>query len=136
MIWLCRASGRAESSSASDTPSISGICASSRISGQGGPSAARRSASPALSTQLGISPIWRSMVSSRRRLVLLSSTTSTRWLLKRPGGALPEAVAFRPSSGRVKANSLPAPGWLSTISSPPIRLARRAEMVNPSPVPP
>lgn len=51
------------------------------------PFAVRLNASPALLTQVGVRPIWRSMVSSSRRLVLLSSTTSTDSPLKRATGA-------------------------------------------------
>ena len=128
IIWLCRASGKTESSSAGirrPYPASAHPAGSAAMAGLRRPG---RNASPALSTQIGISPIWRSMASSRRRLVLLSSTTSTRWLVEATQRALPETAAFEPSSGRVKANSLPAPAGSPPSTRRPSGRTGQAEM--------
>ena len=93
-------------------------------------------AEAASATATGCMPQLASCVSSTRRLVALSSTTSTL----RPGergrqDSVSEAAGPRAGQGSNQ-NLLPAPGSLSRPISPPMTSVRRREMARPSPVPP
>ena len=80
-----------------------------------------------------------SIPSRIRRLVWLSSTTSTRTPRNTSGGAgLPTFTSLWSAicSRTVKWKSLPRPSSLSTQIRPPIIRTRRFEIVSPSPVPP
>jgi hypothetical protein len=123
-------------------PSISGIIASVSNSGYGSPAAAaRRSSTIAAgpsSIPVGFAPHTRSMPVSTRRLVALSSTTSTR----RPCnfGDVAAVVSVASDSARAKFaskwNVLPRPASLSIAIRPPIKATSRDEIVRPRPVPP
>ncbi len=80
---------------------------------------------------------WASVSSSTRRLVSLSSTTSTRSPRTRaPSGRARCFGAAAVPKRTSKWKRLPRPGALSTWSRPPIAATRRAAIESPRPVPP
>jgi hypothetical protein len=119
-----------------------GICASSSNRWNGldtrrAPSIAAKAAG-APSTSVGSSRQLDSISPMMRRLVALSSTTSTRRPRSREGSTPPfsPGSALASSSRTVKWNVLPAPGWLSTHTRPFISLVSCEVIASPSPVPP
>src|SRR6266852_4884123 len=125
-----------------EKPSISGICMSLSTNWKGNPwlcasCSARKPASALISNWCFI-PHRLSVSPRMRRLVELSSTTSTRtspscsgWTLLLSAGRLFDTRAWA-----VKWKVLPLPGWLSTHIFPPMSPTKREEIVRPSPVPP
>ena len=123
-------------------PSMPGMWASSSTSGNALPAAAARpraaSAASPPSTADGRIPQLPSTSSRMRRLVALSSTTSTGRSRSRSGRAA-DGRATGPSARpnrAVKWKVLPLPTVLSTQIRPPIICTSCEEMARPRPVPP
>ena len=142
MIEAPVSSGSRAIASVTMKPSISGIIASRSTSRYGRPAVtARRSsvrAARPVSTHVGTASQSRNVSASTRRLVALSSTTSTGAFRSVAGGQANERSRepWYCSKTMSKKNSLPLPGWLETPMVPPIIATRRAEIVSPNPVPP
>ena len=129
----CRASAR---------PSISGMCMSRIARSNASPASSQRSASARRSRRPRTAcPTCRSAAASTRRLVALSSTTSTR--LPSSSGCTPTKSRCRAAGSSavgaaiVNRNVEPLPGpSLSAHMRPPISSARRLLIARPRPVPP
>ncbi len=135
-------SGSARIRSVRANPSIPGIMMSIRATAKGcARRAATRSTSRATgpaSTVVGRAPQWIRISSRIRRLVALSSTTSTGRPPKRGWTCSPRHVSTSGwgSKRAVKWKVLPRPTSLSTQIRPPISATSWAEIAKPSPVPP
>jgi hypothetical protein len=135
-------SGRCRIRSTSSKPSTFGMCVSVKISPYGFPALwafdISASASSPPITDVEIISQCLSIPSSIRRFVRLSSTTKTFTLRKISGGAMVLiATAFPRLLIRVvKWSCVPLSTSLSIQIFPPIISTKRAQMVNPKPVPP
>ena len=130
--------------SISEKPSILGICISARMSWNGCPLSraackAANADSPS-DASAGCMPQFVSRPSRMRRLVRLSSTTSTLVPCNTPcsAGTLDPVLATSAPRSRstVRWNAEPLPTSLSTQMRPHINPTKRRQMVRPRPVPP